>query len=274
MSLYHRGIILAVCSKNDLQDVLDVFENHSGMLLKKEHISYFAVNWKNKADNIIEISKALNINLDSLVFVDDSVFEVNLVKNVLPNNQCILFDVNKIYDELSFVKLNSKIDINQAMKRQETYKTNIKRNSLMNKSLNYFDYLDKLDTKVDIHVTTESEIFRLSELSMRTNKFTNGFRQTVTDIKEKYKNSDIYIYTVEVSDIFSDLGLVGMIMINKNFLEGFILSCRVIGRNIEDRMIDFILHNHKISNFYFNDTGKNKDVKKLLSNKLNIKERE
>ena len=84
LSLYYHGVILAVCSKNDLPDVMNMFHEHSEMILKEEHIACFQVNWENKPDNIRRIAETLNIGLDSMVFLDDSPVEIEAVKSILP----------------------------------------------------------------------------------------------------------------------------------------------------------------------------------------------
>ena len=91
-SLYKLGVILVICSKNDLSDVLDVFENNSEMILKKEDIAVFEVNWEPKTEGIKRIAEKLNIGLEHMVFIDDSVFEIEAVKKVLPEVDTIYLE--------------------------------------------------------------------------------------------------------------------------------------------------------------------------------------
>lgn len=95
LNLYYHGVILTVCSKNEEQDVLRVFREHSGMVLKEEQIACFQINWDNKPDNIRKISEELSLGLDSMVFVDDSLFEVEAVREILPEVKSILYDRKK-----------------------------------------------------------------------------------------------------------------------------------------------------------------------------------
>jgi FkbH-like protein len=90
LNLYHRGIFLALCSKNNESDVVEVFDNHPEMVLKISHFSTKQINWDNKAVNLIKIAKSLNIGLESLVFVDDSEFECRWVKQQLPQVETLL----------------------------------------------------------------------------------------------------------------------------------------------------------------------------------------
>lgn len=124
LSLYYRGIIIAICSKNDLSDVLTMFRGHSEMVLKEEHISSFQVNWKDKPSNIKRISEKLNIGLDSIVFVDDSPAEIEAVKVVLSEVTTILFKRDVEYEQFSCFSLKNNVSIADAEGRNETYRTN------------------------------------------------------------------------------------------------------------------------------------------------------
>lgn len=258
LSLYYHGVILTVCSKNDEDDVLKVFRYHNDMILKEEHIACFKVNWKNKIDNIMQISNEINIGLESMVFIDDSEFEINAVKKILPKVEAILYDKESIYSDLSCFNLKSKIDINTIAQRNLTYKTNILRERLKCKFQTYEEFLEALDTKVEISVATTLEISRISELSQRTNKCTNGIRYNYEELRFKLKNANYKLYSIKLTDKFSNLGLVGAIGIYDDILDLFTLSCRALGRNVENIMIEHIVSNYCIKNFKFNKTGKNK----------------
>lgn len=105
LSLYYHGIILAICSKNDLSDIITMFNEHSEMILKKEQITHFQVNWENKPENIKNITETLNISLDSIVFIDDSLMEIEAVKSMLPEITAILYERDSIYKNLSCFNL-------------------------------------------------------------------------------------------------------------------------------------------------------------------------
>lgn len=255
LSMYCHGVILTVCSKNDEADVLRVFREHSGMILKEEHISCFKCNWDNKPKNIRDISSSLNIGLDSMVFIDDSVFEIEAVKSVLPEVVTVIYDRNTVYNDLSCFNLKVNSDIDNINKRTETYRTNSKRDELKNR-LSFEDYLVSLDTRIDIHKTLSDELARVSELSQRTNKCTNGVRYTVAELKEKIECYDYEIYTVSMRDKFSDLGIVGAIGLYNKRLKLFSLSCRALGRGVEEEMIIFAKQ-HGATEVDFFSTGKN-----------------
>ena len=264
LSLYYHGVILAVCSKNDLPDVLNMFREHSEMILKEEHIACFQVNWEDKPGNIRKIAEKLNIGLDSMVFVDDSPAEIGVVKAMLPEVTAILFERDMDYEQFSCFNLKSDVCLADIEKRNETYRTNIQREDLKEKSCSYDEYVKSLDIKTEIHRATLLEYNRISELTQRTNKCTNGKRFTVAEIAESVESGTIELYSVHVSDRFSDLGLVGAFAVKSSDLILFSLSCRALGREIENKMLDFIVSNWSIETVFFQSTGKNTNFKEMI----------
>lgn len=264
LSLYYHGVILAICSKNDLSDVLRIFNEHSEMVLREEHISCFQVNWEDKPSNIKKIAHKLNIGLDSMVFVDDSPVEIEAVKAMLPEVTTIFFKRDMEYEQFSCFNLKSNISIANIDKRTETYRTNGFREELKAKYTDYADYIAALEIKMDIHEVAPIEFSRISELTQRTNKCTNGRRYTVAELKERITSTTVKLYSVSVSDRFSDLGLVGAIEVEGDALTLFSLSCRALGREVEEKMIEFILDKYRIQKIEFKTTGKNETVKMML----------
>lgn len=264
LTLYYHGVILAICSKNDESDVMRVFREHSCMILKEENIACFKINWNNKADNIKKISDELNIGLDSIVFIDDSEFEINSVRTILPEVTCILYDRDTVYDNLSCFNLKNKVDIDKVNQRNDTYKSNVYREELRKTLVTFDDYIKSLEMNVDIHEAKDIELARISELTQRANKCTNGKRYTVEELKSKIKEENYQLYSVSVSDKFSDLGIVGTIGIEKQNTDLFVLSCRALGREVEDSMIE-LLSEKEIKNFSFKSTGKNEELYNKLS---------
>lgn len=271
LEMYYNGVILAVASKNDCADIMNIFDNHSGMVLKKEHISCFEVNWNNKSESILKIANFLNIGLDSIVFVDDSQYEVNLVMTSLPEVTTILFDKNEnFYSLFSCINLNKAIDREMIKVRNETYKTNLKREVLRQNSVNYQQFLKNLNTTIEIHKTTELELKRISELSLRTNRCTNGMRYTIEHLTVEYNMSSSNYNSVYVKDKFGDLGLVGAIIINDDTVDLFCLSCRALGREVENRMVRFILDEYDTKYIKFFNTYKNNEIKQYLCGYFDI----
>lgn len=267
LNLYYHGVIIAICSKNDKSDVLRVFREHDEMILREEHIACFCVNWDNKADNIKAISKTLNIGLDSIVFIDDSDFEVQAVKALLPEVTVVKYERDSVYGGLSCFNLKNDIDIEKVQKRNFTYQTNELRKNLKAESSSFEEYLNALEMTVDIHKVLPIELSRIAELTQRTNKCTNGKRYTAQQIKDNLSNG-YELYSVSLSDKFSDLGLVGAIGIDGNTLDLFSLSCRALGRNVEEIMISFIREKN-IKKSYYNLTVQNNELHSKINNLLN-----
>ena len=261
LTMYHHGVILAVCSKNDEADVLRVFREHSAMLLREEHIACFAVNWQSKAENIKTIADKLNIGLDSMVFVDDSELEVGSVRELLPEVKAILYDRDTVYAEFSCFNLKADVDPESVKKRNETYRTNAARDELRAQSDTYEEYLQTLEIKVDIHSARADELARIAELSQRANKFTNGTRYAVDRLKALPEGYELY--SVCVSDKFSDLGLVGAVGISGDAVDLFVLSCRALGRGVENEMSEFLKSRNLVS-YKFASTTQNEEVNALL----------
>lgn len=264
LMLYYHGVILAICSKNNLSNIMTMFHDHTEMIIKEEYIACFQVNWENKPQNIERIAETLNIDLGSIVFVDDTINEIEAVKSLLPEVTAIRYDLDTIYEELSCFNMNSIINLIDIEKRNKTYQTNPFRISLKSQYDNYADFIKALDTKLEIHEALPIEFYRISELSQRTNKCTNGKRYSLSEIKERVGCTTKKLYSLSISDRFSDLGLVGAFEIDCNTLTFFCLSCRALGREVEKRILEFITDKYIILRIDFKSTSKNIEFKELL----------
>lgn len=268
LELYKRGIIITLCTKNNYDDIEDVLNHHDEMVIKKEHISCIMANWNNKADNMIEISKRLNIGLDSMVFIDDSEYEINLVQSMLPEVECVLFDVYKIYEKLSCFNIKRHYNNKSIEDRNNTYRTDEERRNLRRNCTSFEEYLRELKVNVTIHKARDVEFERLAELSQRTNKMTNGMRYSHSEILDKAKNKGYSFYSVYVSDIYCDLGLVGGFGMIDHKLEWFALSCRALGRKVEETILRYIREERVIQKIVFISTNKNEEVNTMLNTLL------
>lgn len=281
LGIHNMGVILTICSKNDEDDVLKVFHNHSAMILKEEHFACFQINWNAKPNNIMQISEKLGISLDSMIFIDDSIFEIESVKSLLPQVNCVMFEKDSIFKKLSCFNLNYITDNESVLLRNNTYRTNIYREKLKASHINIDEYLTSLNQVIDIKEASETEIYRIAELTQRCNRCTNGVRYNMNQIKDKLHSNSYKIYVVYVSDIFGDLGLVGVMGIEKKkstsnvkseVLDLFCLSCRVLERKIEECMIDFMTSFHTIGKINYVDTSKNQYILKKLQKNIKLGE--
>ncbi|MDD3138163.1 MAG: HAD-IIIC family phosphatase [Lachnospiraceae bacterium] len=276
INLYNRGILIALCSKNNEADVIDVFKKNSNMKLKLEHIVDYEINWESKAENIKNIAAKLNIGLDSIVFVDDSKFECDLVNKQLPEVTVINLDkniseyANLIRESGLFNSLNITTD---DMKRNLNYKAEKKRNAIKVKSETIDEYLQSLNMEVYIRANNIEDVKRLAQMTQKTNQFNlTTIRYSDAKIKEFVENSNYDVISLRLKDDISDMGIIGMAIIkydnNTAYIDTFLLSCRALGRGVEDVLYNYILDiaiQKKVKNLIgvYKVTAKNKQVENL-----------
>ena len=282
LSLKKNGVLLGLCSKNNSSDVEEVIDLHPDMLIKNDVIAIKKINWKDKATNLKEIANELNIGLDSFVFVDDSSFEVNLIREQLPE-VTILQVPKKLYQYPKMLRENLGLFYNLSVVKEdliktEIYKQQVERGTIKSKYSNINDYLASLELKISISKDEKTIIPRISQMSQKTNQFNlTTKRYTEKDI-EKFINSDSSIvYAWSVSDKYGDSGITGMSIVNINndnklaVIDSFLMSCRIIGRNIEFFVMDFIVNELENSEIkiilaHYSETKKNTQVKNFYQN--------
>ena len=250
--------ICLICKRSIINKI------NENMVLREKHIACFRVNWSTKAKNLRDIAATLNVGLDSMVFIDDSDFEIGAIRSVLPEVTAVQYKRDSIYEALSCFNLKRDIDVAAVKHRHDAYKTDEYRRELKKHCQTFDEYLASLDLKVDIHEATPIEYARISELTQRTNRMTNGTRYTVEELKTYVTKPDFKLYSVRVSDRFSDFGIVGAIAIEGDELRLFNLSCRALGRNIEMTMLAEIKERHKIARYRFRNTNKNGEIRAIL----------
>jgi UDP-N-acetylglucosamine 2-epimerase (non-hydrolysing) len=240
--MYKNGIIICVCSKNDESDKEEIIK-----YLKLDDIvmKYF-VNWEQKSKNILNISKELNIGLESIAFFDDNSFERDEVKTNLP--QVNVYKETDIENILNLPEFNDYNISKEGKNRNETYKTNEKRNEndkvISLKYDNYSDYLKTLNFKISFNkvaIGDFSEIDRISELVHRTNQQNITLKRYSTqELKDIIKNNDSNIITIKLCDKFGDYGMIGVIIMEDDLIMEFAISCRALGKQVEECLFTFI----------------------------------
>jgi FkbH-like protein len=252
LSLSKQGVLICLCSKNNIDDVNSVINAHPDMQLKEEFIAIKKVNWSDKMTNIKKISKELNIGLDSLVFVDDSSFEINLIKEQLPE-VTVLQVPEKLYKYPEILRENLGLFYNLAITEEDSkkikmYKHQVTRESSKNKFNDIESYLSSLGLKISIFKDDKSIISRMSQMSQKTNQFNLVTkRYTDGDIQNFINDSNSDVYTLSVTDKYGDSGITGLCIIlfdnskKSAEIDTFLMSCRIIGRNIEFAFMDFII---------------------------------
>ena len=247
-SLKNYGILLALCSKNNESTALEAIEKHPEMVLKLDDFVSYKINWNNKAKNILDITKELNIGLQSVVFLDDTPYERAYVKESLPEVTVPNLPLDPVnyssflsklrYFDTSFISKEDK-------KRADLYKSEFKREKIKQNLKSDSQWLKTLELKVTVENAKSENLPRTHQLLNKTNQMNLTTRRLSEKELNSWKNkSSNKLWTIRAKDKFGDYGIIGIVSIsikNKSAkLEDFILSCRVVGRNIEKVMIEFV----------------------------------
>lgn len=253
LDLYQRGIILAACSKNNLADAMEAIENHPGMLLRPHHFAALRINWQDKAQNLREIARELNIGIDAVAFIDDNPVERNRVRGEVPEVQVIELPADPmgyaqaLRDWPVFERLTLSAEDRE---RGKMYAENRQRAELEQSAGSLEDFYRGLKMEAEIATVTPETLARTAQLTQKTNQFNMTTRRySEQQIQEMQADPAYSVYTLKVRDRFGDNGLVGIAIAK---LEGeiceidtFLLSCRVIGRTIETAIIAHIAEKAK-----------------------------
>ena len=241
VKLQERGILIAICSKNNEQDVWDVFDDHADCLLKREHLSSWRINWNDKASNIRSMADELNLGLDSFVFIDDNPVECGLIKNMLPE-VTVLQVPEKLYSYPQLLNRDGLFDTlsisNEDRQRSVLYRNDSHRKQEQKKFETLEQYLESLSLSITVHEVIGDEIPRVAQLTQKTNQFNVTTRRySEANISAFCGSNDCKVLSLTVRDKFGDSGLTGIFIARKEghrgIIDSFLLSCRVLGRNIE-----------------------------------------
>lgn len=280
-SLKEKGIVLCLASKNNYSDVEEFFYfNKEKLTLDFDDYIIKKINWNHKHENIANIATELNIGLDSIVFIDDSDFEINLVKEFLPKVSSFqvpknLFDYPHLLvniENLFYKKNKTKEDIQRSL----MYKQNFKRDQKKTKFRNVEDYIKSLKIKIELSTYNTENVERLSQLTQKTNQFNlSTKRYEVAELKTFNKSKNNHLISINVFDLFGDFGITGLCIINLEShcarIDTFLMSCRILGRKIEftflSEILKYIFHEFKNMNYVvlqFTPSHKNEPIKAFL----------
>lgn len=273
-----QGVLIALVSKNIREDVIKALDNHDSMIINSKDICSFKVNWREKATNIEELSQDLNLNLDSFVFWDDNPIEREKVKIKLKNVEVINphQDISNWAKQLLEYEGFSKFKINSNdLSRTNQYKSRQKFIDSKASFKNETEYLKSIKIKSKILNLKEGNLDRAVQMCQRTNQFNLSSKrynhEEIINLNKKHK-----CFLVHLRDIYGDHGIVSYVCakkFNKNILliDTFTLSCRVLGRYLENWILNHIkeiAHKHKtkyiIAEFISNE--KNEVAKNFLLN--------
>jgi len=256
ISLKNRGILLGICSKNNPEDVQEVFDLRSDMPLSLSDFSAIEINWEMKHSNLERIAQKLNIGIDSLVFIDDNPAECELIQQLLPSVQTVLLprdpaEYPSLLDNLhGFEKAVVAADDRQKAKQ---YAENASRSEHRGSFGDLESYLESLQTVVRIGLAEEGEKQRVHQLFTKTNQFNlTTKRYSLAEVEQYLENDDYDLYTVQASDRFGDLGTIGLCLVDMTdsdvaVIDSFILSCRAMGRGIESAVMNFLKEKYLVT---------------------------
>lgn len=240
--LSRRGIILAVCSKNDEAVARRVFREHPGMVLREEHIAVFVANWEDKATNIRRIRETLNIGFDAMAFLDDNPFERNLIRQLIPG--IVVPELPE--DPALYLRTLSELNLFETAahssldaRRGELYKEQELREQERVRFTTIGDYLRSLETSVRFRPFRTQDLGRIAQLIQRSNQFNLTTRRySEAECAAIMSDGPTYVpFTVTVEDRFGDFGLVNVVILRKIHpvleIDAFLMSCRVLQRGVE-----------------------------------------
>ncbi|MDR0206901.1 MAG: HAD-IIIC family phosphatase [Bacteroidales bacterium] len=254
--LKEMGVLLVSCSKNNEPEVMEMFEKHPNMLLQWEDFILHKINWERKSDNIAEVAKTLQLGLDSMVFIDDSRQERELLKQLLPEVETPDFpeDISLLNQwfvwEVVYPFFPKKQLTEEDKEKTIQYKRNLSRKNEELRTMNYEEFLASLQIKLNISELADFHISRVAQLTQKTNQFNlSGKRYTEAEISAMASDKNSVFFICDYEDKFGKEGIIGCAIVHieekKAVIENLLLSCRVLGREVENLFLQHILSDLK-----------------------------
>jgi FkbH-like protein len=243
------GIILGIVSKNNKADALEVLDRHEHMVLRKGDFAAMKINWSAKAQNIAEVAQDLDLGMDSIVFIDDNPMEREAVQTALPEvtvpefpaDTCELASFfERVYKEYFFTLESTEED----RRRTDAYLANARRAAERTVAPSIEDFLAGLRTKIFFTRACDEDLPRAAQLTQKTNQFNLTTRRyTEQELQALQMTPDTEVFIASVADKYGDNGKVVVSIVRREALDTaeldtFLMSCRVVGRFIEDQILD------------------------------------
>ncbi len=275
LEMKNRGIVLAINSKNNPEEVEETLKNHPSMLLRMKDFANIKINWQDKASNMKDIERELNLTEAGFIVVDDNPIERETIRGECP--EAIVPEFPKDTTELLLFAEDIWFDyciplrtLDEDKKRTEMYQVEARRKQDRKDCLGLEEYIAKLEMSVDIHRMRPNELERVTQLVNKTNQFNVTTRRySKTELKEIASRSANQIYVVYSRDKYGDYGLISVIILipSKDYIniDTFLMSCRVMGRKIEEVIMNaLIIKNDKPIKALYIQTSKNSPVRDLF----------
>ncbi len=242
--LSHKGVLIALCSKNEEEDVWEVFEQREDFGLKRSLVVASMINWNPKSQNIKTLASRLNLGLDSFIFIDDNPVECAEVRAGCPEVLVLEWPQNpeKARKLLEHTwELDRADGTKEDQKRTQLYREEFERQEFQEQALSFEEFIANLELQVDMAPINEERLLRSSQLTLRTNQFNfTTRRRSESEIQKLLTDENYICRTITVSDRFGDYGLVGLFIVQSEaqelLVDTFLVSCRVLGRGVEHHM--------------------------------------
>jgi amino acid adenylation domain-containing protein/FkbH-like protein/FkbM family methyltransferase len=272
------GKLICLCSKNQPDEVFAVFEQHPDMLLKRNHLVNWRINWQEKSHNLQSLAEELQLGLDSFIFIDDNPVECAEVRANCPEVLTLQLPQasEKIPQFLDHIWAFDQLQTTQEdQQRTNFYQQNIQRQRLQEDSLSFEDFLAQLNLEIEISPVQTEQLTRVAQLTQRTNQFNlTTIRRSESQIKQLCSSGELDCRGVKVKDRFGDYGLVGLLLFtvqeNSLIVDTFLLSCRVLGRGVEHQILAYlgtIAQEKRLAKveLFYKPTPKNKPIWDFLT---------
>lgn len=278
-NLKERGIILAVCSKNDEEVAKTGFSHPSGVL-KLEDFAIFVANWEPKNLNIKRISEELNMGLADMVFMDDNPVERELIRQTLPEVAVPEINPDDVFSYIQVIEEEGYFEIvtvsGEDRKRTEFYRANRQRKTAAENFADYDEFLKSLEMSAEVGEFAEIYFDRIAQLTNKTNQFNLTTRRfTREEIRKISEDKNFVTLYCRLKDKFGDNGIVSLIIAEKKnsalHINLWLMSCRVLKRDVENFMLNNLIERAKkfgideLIGYWFR-TKKNGQVKDLYKN--------
>lgn len=242
------GILLAINSKNNEDDVHAVFESRPGMVLRWDDFSARRVNWRDKASNLKEIALELGLGLDSVVFVDDNPVECALIRQTLPMVEVVELgnDPGRFGHELLSCQAFDTLTVSREDQvRAESYRVERQRRSLQAQCGDLDSFLASIGLRVEIRQAEPKTLDRIYQLVSKTNQFNLTLERFSRERIQTVGFDDGALYSVALTDRFGDYGIIGALQLRTSSealeLAHLVISCRALGRRVEETVLAFCL---------------------------------
>ena len=275
LEMKKRGVVLGIVSKNNEDDAEAAIQNHPSMLLHDDDFVSKKINWDNKAVNLKKMANELNLTEAGFIFIDDNPVERETIKGecsemTIPEYPFDTAELLGFAEKIWFDYCRPLSVLREDLKRTQMYQNETKRKNEIKESLDLDDYITKLEMVADIHRMKSTELERVVQLINKTNQFNlTTKRYTHSEIEKIAADKCNAIYVVYSNDKYGDNGLISVIILRKSqkevLIDTFLMSCRVMGRKLEDVIINELAsrYGNKKIVAEFIATAKNAPVKNL-----------